>query len=112
MVKQIKIGPFLVNVCISCGEPVNKASELTYGTLPSARITCRACIKEAIKPAPVDLSSVSTSDLHAELVKRAGVKEIVINVGEELTMTRWEDTCRFEAQHTVTGPARILINED
>lgn len=44
-VKQVKIGPFLVNVCIKCGEPVTKAQELTYGSLPSARIECRDCIK-------------------------------------------------------------------
>lgn len=59
-----------------------------------------------------DLSNIPTCELHAELVKRSGVKEIIIGVDEELTMTRREDTCRFEAQPTVTGPARILINED
>jgi hypothetical protein len=67
---------------------------------------------EIIKPTPVDLSKVPTCELHAELAKREGVKEIILSPEQELTMTRWENACNFEALPTVTGPALILINED
>jgi hypothetical protein len=63
-------------------------------------------------PVPIDLSGVPTCDLHAELAKREGVREIILSPEEEITMTSWEDACRFEVLPTVTGPARVLINED
>ncbi|KIV50858.1 hypothetical protein AM501_02965 [Aneurinibacillus migulanus] len=60
----------------------------------------------------LNLSNVSTSELHAELVKRWAVKEIVFSPEQSLSMTQWEKSCRFEPLPTVQGPAWILINED
>ncbi|MFE4203207.1 BC1881 family protein [Aneurinibacillus aneurinilyticus] len=65
-----------------------------------------------IEPTPIDLSKVSTCELHAELVKREAIKEIVLSPEQSLSMTQWEESCRFEPLLTVQGPARILINED
>lgn len=67
---------------------------------------------QIIEPTPIDLSKVSTCELHAELVKREGIKEIVLSPEQSLSMTQWEESCRFELLLIVQGPARILINED
>ncbi|GED14859.1 BC1881 family protein [Aneurinibacillus migulanus] len=65
-----------------------------------------------IEPTPIDLSKVSTCELHAELVKREGVREIIVTPEESLPMTKWEENGRWTPFPAVQGPARILINED
>lgn len=69
---------------------------------------------QIIEPKPIDLSKVSTSELHAELVKREGVREIVVFPQESISMEKWheEAMCQCIPLSTVQGPARILINED
>ncbi|MED0673836.1 BC1881 family protein [Aneurinibacillus aneurinilyticus] len=67
---------------------------------------------QIIEPTPIDLSKVSTSELHAELVKREGVREIIVTPEESLPMTKWEENGRWTPFPAVQGPARILINED
>lgn len=60
----------------------------------------------------IDLSNVPTNELHAELVKREKIKEIVLSPEQSLSITQWEESFQFEPLPTVQGPARILINED
>lgn len=69
---------------------------------------------QIIEPTPIDLSKVSTSELHMEIVKREGVREIIVSPQESISMEKWheETMCRCIPLLTVQGPARILINED
>jgi hypothetical protein len=58
----------------------------------------------------VDLSNVPTCELHAELARREGVEEIFLHVDQNCKINiREVGTSRA---HYVSGPARILINED
>lgn len=68
--------------------------------------------KEAIEcgfqpPANPSLSAYTTVELHEELVKRTGVQEVVVDNG---TTLRIEDT--NGEFRSVSGPARIIINQD
>lgn len=57
-----------------------------------------------------DLSAVSTRDLHEELVRRCGVRELVIGVDEyvKIGATNGKDVVVMEGD----GPLRVLDNGD
>lgn len=52
------------------------------------------------------MEKYSTKELHEELAKREGVKEIVIGPHESFKIAT------DQADHESTGPAHILINQD
>lgn len=56
------------------------------------------------------LSSYSTKELHEELVKREGIKEVIIHIENEAVIKRYVGD--QDEIHSIRGPARILVNQD
>lgn len=56
----------------------------------------------------VDLSQVSTADLHRELARRTGVREIVVGVEDDVIIALGTDGVVIDD----CGPMRILVNVD
>lgn len=89
--------------CPKCGAPIYQYSGSWGGILPPpVKKNCN-CVPanngSLFTGYKIDLSQVSTKELHEELAKREGVREVIIDFADD-------------EQIFVSGPARVLINID
>ena len=109
--QSINLSDWCGNKVCYCGNKCgNNAEDVVYPELPNITDLGNGFVEIAY-PEDVDLSEVSTKELHEELAKREGVEEYTVKPHGSTAKLSIDNETHGNTE-LIEGPARILVNKD